>query len=198
VVAHFAEHAELPQRVSIIPRGMALGATQQSSAGDRHIMTQAELEARLRVLMGGYAAEHIVLEDVSTGAENDLREATRLATKMVANFGMSKKMGAVYYEHQDEHPFLGLRIATDSGTSDSTTAALEEEARAFLTKALAGSIGLIEKHRDALDRLVHVLLEKETIEKAELADSLNGVRPANEIARAPVEHPIHPVPGAAQ
>jgi cell division protease FtsH len=191
VVAHFAEHAELPQRVSIIPRGMALGATQQSSSGDRHIMTQAELEARLLVLMGGYAAERIVLEDVSTGAENDLKEATRLATKMVANFGMSKRMGAVYYEHQDEHPFLGQRIATDGGTSDSTAAALEDEARAFLTKALAGSRGLIESHREVLDRLVHALLEKETIEKAELADLLNGKRQANEVAPA-VERPIHP------
>jgi cell division protease FtsH len=198
VVAHFAEHAELPQRVSIIPRGMALGATQQSSPGDRHIMTQAELEARLRVLMGGYAAERVVLEDVSTGAENDLKEATRLATKMVANFGMSKKMGAVYYEHQDEHPFLGQRIATDSGTSDSTAATLEEEARAFLTNALAGSTGLIEKHRDVLDRLVCALLEKETIEKSELTDLLNDNRRANDVAPAPVEHPIHPVRGAAQ
>src|SRR5204863_2744949 len=76
VVAYFSDQAEPPERISIIPRGLALGATQQAPAGDRHLMTQAELEARLEVLMGGYAAERTVLGSVSTGAENDLKQAT--------------------------------------------------------------------------------------------------------------------------
>ena len=86
VVAHFSEHAQPLHRVTIIPRGMALGVTQQTPSEDRHLMTQPELESRLAVLMGGYAAERTVLKDVSTGAENDLKEATKIATKMVSNF----------------------------------------------------------------------------------------------------------------
>jgi cell division protease FtsH len=168
IVAHFAEHAEPLHRVSIIPRGMALGVTQQTPAGDRHIMTEPELESRLKVLMGGYAAERTVFGDVSTGAENDLREATKLATKMVANYGMSKKLGAVYYEHESEHPFLGQRIATDSGASDATVNTIETEARTVLARALEGAQELIKRRRAELDKLVIALLEQETIERSGL------------------------------
>src|SRR5690606_21469011 len=93
VVAHFSAHAEPLHRVTIIPRGMALGVTQQTPAADRHIMTQAELDARLRVLMGGYAAERVVIGDISSGAANDLQKATEVAFKMVGHFGMSERVG---------------------------------------------------------------------------------------------------------
>ena len=136
VVAAFSPDAEPLHRVSIIPRGMALGVTQQSPGADRHLMAQAELESRLRVLMGGYAAERLVLASISTGAENDLKEATRLASRMVAHYGMSERLGPVYYDHDAEHPFLGQRIATEGGTSPATTNAIEEEARRLLRRAL--------------------------------------------------------------
>ena len=105
--ARFRPTPSRSHRVSIIPRGMALGVTQQSPGADRHVMAEAELESRLRVLMGGYAAERLVLASISTGAENDLKEATRLASRMVAHFGMSERLGPVYYDHDAEHPFLG-------------------------------------------------------------------------------------------
>ncbi len=136
VVAYFVPEAEPLERVSIIPRGMELGATQQVPAADRHIMTLAELQARLTVLIGGYAAERTILKDISSGAEDDLEEATRLATRMVANFGMSEKLGAVYHEHETEHPFLGAR-----------------------------AVDVIEKHRVAMDRLVETTLETEVVEE---------------------------------
>jgi cell division protease FtsH len=113
-----------------------------------------------------------VLSDTSTGAENDLKEATDLATKMVANFGMSKALGPVYYDHRDAHPFLGQRIATDSGTSDATVSVIETEARAELATALECATEVIASNRAALDRLVSVLLEKETVEKKELTEIL--------------------------
>jgi cell division protease FtsH len=187
IVTHGSPHAEPLHRISIIPRGMALGVTQQTPAADRHIMTQAELEARLQVLMGGYAAERVVLGDVSTGAENDLKEATKLATKMVANYGMSKKLGAVYYEHDAEHPFLGHTVATESGTSDATTFAIEAEAREALTAALAGAIESIERQRPQLDALVKALLERETLEEKELTPILGPPkhRPDPDPTRAP-------------
>jgi cell division protease FtsH len=172
IVTHASAHAEPLHRISIIPRGMALGVTQQTPAADRHIMTQPELEARLQVLMGGYAAERVVLGDVSTGAENDLKEATKLATKMVANYGMSKKLGAVYYDHDAEHPFLGHSVATDSGTSDATTFAIEAEARETLTAALAGATATIQQLRPQLDALVTALLERESLEQKDLVPIL--------------------------
>lgn len=168
VVAHFSPHAEPLQRVTIIPRGMALGVTQQTPVGERHMMTRPELEARLRVLMGGYAAEKVVLGDNSSGAENDLKRASELAFRMVAHFGMSDEIGPVYHEHRTEHPFLGQRMATDGGTSDRTIHAIEEEARRFLTAALTEAQNIIADHRANLDALRDFLLDKETVEKADL------------------------------
>jgi cell division protease FtsH len=188
VVAHFMEHAEPLRRISIIPRGMALGATQQTPGVDRHIMTQVELEARLNVLMGGYAAENVLLGGISTGAENDLREATKIASRMVASYGMSKELGPVYYEHESEHPFLGYRIGTEGGTSDATVSAIEREARGLLSRALERASALLQNRRGTLVRLVDVLVERETLEGSELTELLaDGSRPRSEQAGAAAE-----------
>jgi cell division protease FtsH len=179
VVAHFTHGAEELLRVSILPRGFALGATQQTEAPDRHLVTQPQLEAKLRVLMGGYAAEGLLLGNVSSGSENDLRVATDLAFKMVAHYGMSERVGPVFHEQRLEHPFLGQKLATESGVSDSTAHSIEEEARRILGQALEDARGTISKRRDALNRLVAALLEHETLEKAGLGkvlgrDASNG------------------------
>ncbi|MEB2310412.1 MAG: ATP-dependent zinc metalloprotease FtsH [Sorangiineae bacterium] len=179
VVAHFSAHAEPLHRVTIIPRGMALGVTQQTPAADKHIMTQEELEAQLRVLMGGYTAEQVVLGGISSGAANDLQKATDIAFKMVAHFGMSPKVGPVFHEHRTEHPFLGQMIATEGGTSDATVHLIEEETRRILGGSAAEANRLITEHRAALDRLVAVLMDKESIEDAELVELLGpSVTPA--------------------
>ena len=129
-----------------------------------------------------------VLGDVSTGAENDLKEATKLATKMVANYGMSKKLGAVYYDHEAEHAFLGHRVATESGTSDATTFAIEAEARETLTAALAGATAAIERQRTKLDLLVSALLERESLEQKDLVPILGP------FPQAPEPDPTQPAP----
>jgi cell division protease FtsH len=174
VVARFSPEAEPLHRVTIIPRGMALGATQQSPGPDRHLMAQSELETRLRVLMGGYASERLVLGSISTGAENDLKEATRLASHMVAHYGMSERLGPVYYDHEAEHPFLGQRIGSESGTSPSTIGAIEEESRRILGRALEEANTTLSKQREDLDRLVAALLEHETLEREALAAILGA------------------------
>jgi len=168
LVARVTPGAEPVRRVSILPRGMALGATQQVPQEDRHLLTRTELAARLAVLLGGYAAERAVLGEISTGAEDDLREATRLASKMVAHFGMSDDLGPVYYPFEEEHPFLGRRIATESGASDATVHVIEREARRLLGRALATASAAISDHRAALDALGAALLEHETLERGEL------------------------------
>jgi cell division protease FtsH len=175
VLAWVTPEAEPLSRVSILPRGMALGATQQVPPEDRHLHTRTELEARLRVLLGGYAAEQAVLGEISTGAENDLGEATRLASKMVAHYGMSEALGPVHYDVQEDHAFLGQRIATERGTSDATIHAIENEARTLLGRALAAATAAITAQRDRLDRLCAALLEHETLERDEL-DALLGPR----------------------
>jgi cell division protease FtsH len=176
--------------VSILPRGLALGATQQVAPEDRHLHTRGELEARLHVLLGGYASELGVLGDMSTGAEHDHREATRLASKMVAHYGMSDALGPVHYDVHEEHPFLGQRIATDSGTSDATVHAIEAEARKLLSRAVELANAVLAAHRDKLDALVAALLEHETLEQDELAAVLG---PRTEAAGAvPVQAPLPP------
>ncbi len=168
IVARVLPDTEPLRRVSILPRGLALGATQQAAQEDRHLVTRAELRAKLAVLMGGYASEEIVLGDISTGAESDLKQATDLATGMVAHYGMSERLGPVYYEHRTEHPFLGQRIATEGGTSDATVHAIEDETRRLIADALAVAAATITKNRPALDRLIASLLEKETLERPDL------------------------------
>ncbi len=171
-LAHYASHSEPLERVSIIPRGMTLGVTQQSPGVDKHLLTRPELESRLCVLMGGYAAEEVVLGTCSSGAENDLKRATALAFKMVAHFGMSELIGPMYYEHKTEHPFLGRTLASDGSTSDATVHVIEQEARTFLVKALSEAKATILSRRAELDSLVATLLTKETLDKVELQQLL--------------------------
>ncbi len=181
--------AEPLRRVSILPRGMALGATQQVAPEDRHLHTRAELTARLYVLLGGYAAERAVLGDISTGAEHDLKEAMRLATNMVAHFGMSDALGPVHFDVNESHPFLGARIA-EGGTSDATIHSIETEARKLLARALEGASAALEVHRARLDSLVKALLERETLEQEALAEVL-GPRTRDPNA-VPVAAPVPP------
>ena len=168
VVARFSADADALERISIIPRGMALGVTQQVAPEDRHMMTQPQIESRLRVLMGGFAAERLVFGNVSTGAENDLKEATKLAVNMVAHYGMSPKLGPAYYEHDAQQPFLGQRLAVDSGVSDATVQTIELESRQLLTEALAGAGKLLSEHRAKLDAVRSALLEHETLERPDV------------------------------
>jgi cell division protease FtsH len=181
IVAHFTKDAEPLQRVSILPRGFALGATQQTEANDRHLLTQPQLEAKLHVLMGGYAAESLCTGTVSSGSENDLRVATDMAFKMAAHYGMSETIGPVFHEQRIEHPFLGQRLATDAGVSDATTHAIENEVRRVLAAALEAAKRVLRENASAHDRLVTALLQKETLEKSDLEkilDPSHGDAPA--------------------
>jgi cell division protease FtsH len=112
---------------------------------------------------------------MSTGAESDLKQATELATGMVAHYGMSDRLGPVYYEHKTEHPFLGQRIATEGGTSDSTVHAIEGETREIIATALQVATEVLIKNRSTLDRLIAALLEQETLERADLDAVLGSV-----------------------
>jgi cell division protease FtsH len=189
VIMHFSPHAEPLRRVSILPRGMALGVTQQTAPEDRHIITQPELEAQLRVLLGGYAAERSVLGNISSGAADDLKRATEIAFKMVAHYGMSEKVGPVFHEHKVEHPFLGQRLATEGGTSDVTVRQMEDVVRNLLFHAEREAERQLGEHRPALERLVEALLEKETLETEALRGLLGpSVRDEREAPESGILH----------
>ena len=178
VVAHFTKHAELLDRVSILPRGMALGATYQVPAADRHLLTRADIDARLRVFMGGLAAETLVLGNPSSGAEHDLKGATDLAFEMIAHYGMSEWLGPVYHQHKTQQTFLGQTLAMEGATSDATVHAIELEVKRVLSEAAEAAKMTIRDHRVAYDRLVAALLEHETIERDELTALLGVANPA--------------------
>ena len=177
VVAHFASNAEPPERVTIIPRGMALGVTQSAPGGEQHLLTRPQALDRLHVMLGGYAAERVLLGDVSSGAENDLKRATELAFKMVAHWGMSDAIGPVYHEHRTEHPFLGQMLATEGGTSDATVHQIEEETRRILHTAQQGAEAAIRERRTEMDALVSYLLEHESVDKNDLSRLLGPGAP---------------------
>jgi len=168
IVAHFTHEADPLRRVSILPRGMSLGATQQWATSDKHIVTEPELAAKLRVLMGGYAAESLVYGSVSSGSEQDLRQATEFAFRMVAHYGMSERVGPMFHEQRVEHPFLGQRLATEVGLSDVTAHEIEQEARRFLSEALEAARRILTDRKTALESLVRALLEHETLEQPDL------------------------------
>jgi cell division protease FtsH len=181
LVALRIPEAEPVKRVSILPRGASLGATRQEMSAERHLATRSALTARLAVLMGGHAAEALLLGDTSSGAENDLREATDLAFRMVARFGMSKRVGPMFHEVREEHPFLGSRLGTASGVSDATTHLIEEEVRATLAEALERATSVLTSQDGGLARLTEGLLAEETI-NGEQAERLAG--PAAPLQRA--------------
>jgi cell division protease FtsH len=168
IVAHFTQHAEPLRRVSILPRGMSLGATQQWATNDKHIVTEPELAAKLRVLMGGYAAEAVIFGNVSSGSEQDLRQATDFAFRMVAHYGMSEVVGPMFHEQRVEHPFLGQRLATETGLSDETAHLIEQEARRILSEAVDAARRMVLEKKATLERLVSALLESETLERSDL------------------------------
>jgi cell division protease FtsH len=168
MVAHATKPGPPPHRVSIIPRGMSLGATQQVPEADQYVVAEPALRAKLAVLMGGYAAEHIVYGHGSTGAEDDLRKASRLAKRMVASYGMSEAIGPVHHEIDDEHPFLGRQVATSNGASDATSHIIEREIKQTLEAALHQATSAVERERETFDELVDQLLEHETLESEAL------------------------------
>jgi cell division protease FtsH len=157
---------------------MSLGATQQWATNDKHIVTEPELAAKLRVLMGGYAAEMILYGNVSSGSEHDLRQATDFAFRMVAHYGMSERVGPMFHEQRVEHPFLGQRLATETGLSDETAHLIEQEARRILSEAVEAAKTLVLEKRAALERLVGALLQEETLEGPELERVLGATQAA--------------------
>ncbi|WP_137222535.1 ATP-dependent zinc metalloprotease FtsH [Shewanella sp. MEBiC00475] len=164
IAALFLPNSDPLRQVSIIPRGRALGATEQLPVEDRHNYTQSYLETRLSVMLGGRVAEKIVLDDTSSGASNDLEQATHLAKMMVTQWGMSDAIGPIHFKVGSEHPFLGYEIQQEKDFSEKTATTIDQEIYRIIKEAEQTTFAILLQHRDDLNRLVEELLNKETLD----------------------------------
>ena len=152
-------------KVSIIPRGLAMGVTQLLPEEDRHYYSKTYLMNRLSVALAGRVAEKIVFNDVSSGAQNDLKEATDLAEKMVAQWGMSDKVGPVNLGRGEEHPFLGRELALPKRYSEEMAWLIDQEIRELISLAETKAEDIVTGNRQTLDLLADALIKEEVLEK---------------------------------
>ncbi|MDH5749788.1 MAG: cell division protein FtsH, partial [Rhodospirillales bacterium] len=172
VAAHFLPLADPLHKVTIIPRGRALGATQMLPEEERHTLPEDYLKDQLAVLLGGRSAEKILLGNVSSGADDDIQRATALARAMVARWGMSDEIGAVDLRDSEEHPFLGREIAQPRRFSETTAHEVDEAVRKLLSEAEARDMDIIRAHRANMEKIVAALEEKETLDAADIESCL--------------------------
>ncbi|HKK50215.1 MAG TPA: ATP-dependent zinc metalloprotease FtsH [Myxococcota bacterium] len=168
------EHSDPVHKVTIIPRGMALGLTQTLPEEDRLNYTQDQLFAVIRYAMGGRAAEDIVFDHFSTGASNDLQQATSWARRMVTEYGMSKELGPVSYSDSGSDVFLGRDLVSRKDYSEQKAREIDDEVSGILTKKYAEARQLLLDNREKLDRIAEALLERETLERPQLEVILRG------------------------
>lgn len=174
ITAFFSPQADPVKKVSIVPRGQALGATEQLPTEDRYNVDEGYLLSRLGILLGGRAAEQLVYGVVSSGARDDLQQATRLARRMVAQWGMSAALGPVSLKVGEEHPFLGREITEPRDFSERTAELLDAEVRRLLSEAEQRARALLEAHRGQLESMVEALLDHESLEAQEISRLLAG------------------------
>ncbi len=182
LLAWIVPGADAVHKVTIIPRGRALGVTQLLPHEERMNISESELYARLVFILGGRAAEKLVFHEYSAGAENDLKQGTRIARRMIIHWGMSERIGPVAYRSGEEHPFLGREIAQDQREySEHTARLIDEEVARIMHEADERARSLLAEHRDKLDALAKALEEKEMLDAEEIALLIG---PASNRARA--------------
>ena len=164
LVAKLLPGTDPVHKVTIIPRGMALGVTQQLPEDDRYHYPKSYLLNRMSVILGGRVAERLVFNDVSTGAQNDLKVVTDLAEKMVCQWGMSEKIGAITFSRGEEHPFLGLKLAQEKSFSEKMAALIDQEMSLLINQAEALSTEVIAANKLKLNALAEALLGEETLD----------------------------------
>ena len=176
LVAWLNPQADPVHKVTIVPHGMALGVTEQRPAEERYNLSRNYLNARLHVMLGGRSAEEIAIGEITTGAENDLIQATQLARRMVTSWGMSE-LGLTAYDSSSEDRFLGYELGQGRPYSEDTARRIDAEVERLLDDSHSTVLNLLESAHDRLDQLAAALLEKETVEYDELVQLL-GPRPA--------------------
>ena len=172
VVAYFLPEADPLYKVSIIPRGQALGGTQQLPEAERYTLPEGYLRDRLAVILAGRTAERLLLGSVSSGADDDIRQATALARAMVTRWGMSADVGPVDLRESEEHPFLGREIAQPRRHSEASARVVDDAVHDLLQEAETRAQDVIGARRGKIERLVAELEEQETLHRKQIDDCL--------------------------
>jgi cell division protease FtsH len=174
VVAYFIPEADPLRMVSIIPRGQSLGVTIQAPMEDRFNYSRRYLSGKLAILMGGRAAEQLIFDEMTTGAQSDLKEATHIARRMVGLWGMSEPIGPYYLGLGEEHVFLGREMGQEKSLSDDLLARAESASREILIEAMDAAADIVDHHRNEMDRLVERLMEEETLNRDQIIEILSS------------------------
>ncbi|MBZ5567563.1 MAG: ATP-dependent zinc metalloprotease FtsH [Acidobacteriia bacterium] len=201
LVAVLRDDSDPLHKVTIIPRGMALGVTMQLPIDDKHTYRKSYLETRLAIMMGGRVAEELFLNTMTTGAGNDIEQATELARKMVCEFGMSD-LGPLTFGKKEEQIFLGREIAQHRDYSEDTAIKIDQEVRRFIDSGYKSAVEILSNNRDVLHRIAVALLEREVLDANEIKLLIEGKQLAAKVPPAPhddgVQQVLKPAPGGAQ
>jgi cell division protease FtsH len=173
LVAAMRDHADPLHKVTIIPRGMALGVTMQLPEDDKHTVTKDYLETQLAILMGGRIAEEIFLKQMTTGAGNDIERASDMARKMVCEYGMSR-LGPLTFGKKEEQIFLGREIAQHRDFSEETARQIDGEVRSLVDEAYRSAYEILNNNQEIMHRMSAALLERETIDANEIRMIIEG------------------------
>ena len=168
LVAAALPNTDPVHKVTILPRGRALGYTMVLPENDKYSTTRSEMQDQLAYMLGGRAAEEMVFHDPTTGASNDIEKATSVARKMVMQFGMTERLGAIKYGAESGEVFMGRDMGHGREYSEEVASAIDEEVRAFIDVAHHEAYEILAENRDVLDALVVELLEKETLNREEI------------------------------
>ncbi len=174
LVAYMLPHADPVHKISIVARGMSLGHTRQLPTEDRYIETRSQYKDRLATLMGGRVAEEIVFGEFSTGASNDIKVATELATKMVTQYGMSAKLGPRSYGERQDMIFLGREITEQRNYGDSVADTIDQEINDIINEAYDTAKRILTDNRERLNYMSALLIAKEGLEGKELKEAFAG------------------------
>ena len=201
VVAKLLDKTDPVHKVTIIPRGRALGVTMQLPAEDRYSQDRERLLQTIAVLFGGRIAEEIFMKQMTTGASNDFQRATDMARRMVTQWGMSDELGPMVYGEEEGEIFLGRSVTTHKNMSESTMQRVDAEIRRILDEQYAVARNLIETHRDKVEAMTQALLEWETLDAEQLNDIMDGKpprapKPASPPTRRPDDNPPDAAPTA--
>src|SRR6478735_2503302 len=168
LVAHFTPDSDPVRKVTIVPRGRALGVVIQMPEEDRHNYSRTYLMGRFAISLGGRASEMIVFDEITNGAESDLKYATGLARRMVGIWGKSSAVGPVYLGTGEEHVFLGREIVQEKAFSDNTATRLDKAVREMIEVSLQSALSIVNENRVHLETLVAALLERETLDAVDV------------------------------
>mgnify|MGYP000280913869 CR=1 FL=1 len=187
VCTYYCDHQDKVHQVSIIPRGMAGGYTMSLPEQDKSFVSKKEMEENIITLLGGRVAEQLVLDDISTGASNDLERATSTARSMVTRYGFSEKLGPIVYGNDQNEVFLGRDLGSSRDYSDRVAGEIDDEVRNIVEKAYDKATAILQMHMDQLELLAKYLMIHEKIEKDDFETLMQGKMDPSQFEETPAE-----------